>query len=101
MRGGRLRGVLSRAREIGDVVVVVVVVAMESGRKGDILPSFAIPLLPVPTKDAFLQVSWKRKEILSSLARDVSKIEFFSTSRVWEKYFGNERWKLIDVTEDD
>lgn len=81
MRGGRLRGVLSRAREIGDVVVVVVV-AVESGRKGDILPSFAIPLLPVPTKDAFLQVSWKRKEILSSLARDVSKIEFFSTSRV-------------------
>lgn len=72
-----------------------------SGRKGDILPSFAIPLLPVPTKDAFLQVSWKRKEILSSLARDVSKIEFFSTSREWEKYFGNERWKWTDVTEDD
>lgn len=69
MRGGRLRAVLSRAREIGDVVVVVVVVAVESGRKGDILPSFAIPLLPVPT--------------LSSKSRGKEK----KSSRLWHVIF--------------
>lgn len=65
MRGGRLRGALSRAREIGVAAAVIVVV--ESGRKGDILRR--------PSSSRFLSFAfqWRSRSNDPSLVEEKQK----------------------------